>query len=358
MKVCLSAGGTGGHIYPAIAFGEACLKRDWEVIYVGNASNMEGALTKKHGIAFRGISAKSITGNPVQKLYRIGLQVFSIVQSLGILLKEKPDIVIGFGGFVTAPIVIASYLLKIPVLLHEQNAIPGKANLKLQSFAKGVVTCYPTTESLFRIKTRFLGNPRATIASENKKNPYILNQLNLDESKPLVLIVMGSLGSLSVNEILIEFSKLVEHSPDIQYVIVLGRRFYTTMIEKFSTSTHVHVIDYVEQIDLLPYVDVMVARAGATSAAEMLAMGVPSILIPSPFVPNDHQRHNALVLEQSHASMMLEEKDLDAQTLKSKIESLVYHPQIKEQMSINARKLAKPHAIEEMMAWVEDMVKS
>lgn len=357
MKVCLSAGGTGGHIYPAIAFANACKQRGWEVVYVGNVSNMEGALTKKHGIAFRGISAKSITGNPVQKLFRIGLQTLSIVQSLSILLKEKPDIVIGFGGFVTAPVVIASYLLNIPVLLHEQNALPGKANLKLQSFAKGVVTCYPTTESMFKIESRFLGNPRATIAFENKKNPDILTKLKLDESKPIVLVVMGSLGSLSVNQVLIEFSKLVVKSTDIQYVIVLGRRFYDSMFEKFHTSSHVLVVDYVEQIDLLPYVDVMVARAGATSAAEMLALGVPSILIPSPYVPNDHQRYNASVLEQSHASMMLQEKDLKASVLKEMIESLVYNSQLKKQMSQAAKKLAKPSAIEDMIAWVETMVK-
>ncbi|MGN1343345.1 MAG: UDP-N-acetylglucosamine--N-acetylmuramyl-(pentapeptide) pyrophosphoryl-undecaprenol N-acetylglucosamine transferase, partial [Traorella sp.] len=278
----------------------------------------------------------------------------SYFKALKIVKEFKPDIAIGFGGYVSAPVIMAAHTLKVKVMIHEQNSIIGKANKLCMRYADAIVCCYESIldECGFE-KTRLLGNPRASVVKEQPFNQIYFDSLGLDSSKPLLLVVMGSLGSTSVNEAMIQ--ALPELDQNNQILFVSGKGNYEKVSQQLNQK-NIKVVEYVDQLAILEKVDCIICRAGATTAAEITAFGIPSILIPSPYVANNHQFYNAQVLVEKKCAFMIEEKDLCAKTLFEKVSRILKNDQLRKEMKENAKKAGFPNASQDILDWIEELV--
>lgn len=357
MRILIATGGTGGHIYPALALADAARSQyeDCEILFVGNKNRMESKEIPQHGYRFIGLEASGLSGNILNKLKALGQMSTSYVKALKIVKDFKPDIAIGFGGYVSAPVMMAAHTRKVKTMLHEQNSIVGKANKLCMKFADAIVICYEKCfDECDRSKTRLLGNPRASIVKKHPFDQEYYNSLNLDPSKPLLLVVMGSLGSTSVNEAMIQ--ALPEIDSKNQILFVCGRGNYET-VSKAMKRDNIKVVEYVDQLAILEKVDCIICRAGATTAAEITAFGIPSILIPSPYVANNHQFYNASVLVEKKCAFMIEEKDLNANTLFEKVSRILKNERLKNEMKKNARAAGFPNASDDMLDWIEELVR-
>lgn len=355
MKVIIATGGTGGHIYPAIALADKAKTRykDIDILFIGNDDRMEKDIIPAKGYAFKGLHTSGLSGSLVDKL-RALMQMFTAQKAAKkIIAQFQPDIVIGFGGYVSAPVILAAKKLKIKTMIHEQNSVVGKSNLFLANKVDGIVACYEKCfEQLPKEKTRLLGNPRSTMAVETPFDRTYFNSLKLDESKPIVLIVMGSLGSSSVNEMMVEALQGIN---DVTFIYVTGKNDYEKMKNRFQ-QPNIHVMDFVDQLAILKRIDLIVCRAGATTAAEIIALGVPSILIPSPYVAHNHQFYNASVLVDKKCAFMIEEKNLNKDVLYDKINMVIHNRKLMDDMKKNALAVSYPKASDDILDYMEEIV--
>ncbi len=357
MKVCMTAGGSGGHIFPAIALADACSAASMDVFFIGNKDKMEATEIPKAGFTFYMIESKELSRSALSNIRVLFQQISAVFKAYHILKQHQPDLVVGFGGYVTVPVVLAAKLRGICVLLHEQNAIVGKANRFLSRFADGIAVCYPASVKEFNHKdVRLIGNPRATVAFRNHTSDHLISKLGLDEQKKTALIVMGSLGSVSVNEILKKFI-IKASSSSHQYIIATGRKYFAEFVRDIQPVENVKVVDFADQVSLLSQIDLLIVRGGATTAAEMLAKGVASIIVPSPYVPNNHQLHNAMALASQGASVCIEEKDLDEEILFQTAEKILNDDQLRLNMALAAKTLGIPDALDRMVGWVHEFDK-
>lgn len=358
MKVCLIAGGTGGHIYPALALAQALKDQDssHEIFFIGNHERMESVLIPQHGYAFEGLSTKGLQGNIFNKLYALYTLFFNRSKVKSILNKYKPDVVIGFGGYVCVPVIMEAKHLGIKTFLHEQNAIAGKANLFLARYVDAIVASYENNLKEFpKYKTRLLGNPRTYIFKQKNDQVNIKELYQLDSNKKTVLFVMGSLGSESINLIMGSILELLDKS-NVQCIYVTGKQHYSSFIELNDETTNIKIVPYIDQISVMQQVDLMVTRGGATTAAEIMVTGCPSIIIPSPFVPNNHQFFNAKALMENNASILVEEKLLDSQRLNALILELLDDDERLNEMRENAIKLGHPNAANDFIDWIYEVL--
>ena len=321
MKVIITAGGTGGHIYPALSIINKIkeLEPKSEFIYIGTHNRMEKDIVPKYGYKFipleiYGLSKKYMGRN----IKNISLIINAYKKCKKIMKDFKPDIVIGVGGYVTFPVILAAHKLGIKTFIHEQNSIPGKSNKLLGTFTDAIGVSFKDSINYFKDKNKvyFTGNPCSENAINNKK--ISKTNFGVKEKRKCVLIVSGSLGSKTVNDKMISFLKNVsEENYDIIYVT--GNSFYDSF-KDIKVSKNVFVVPYIENLSgLIKDVDVIVSRAGASSLSEILALKVPSIIIPSPYVANNHQYYNAKSLSDNGSVVMIEEKDLNADILKESI---------------------------------------
>ena len=274
-------------------------------------------------------------------------------KALRIIEDFKPDIAIGFGGYVSAPVMLAAHKKHVKTMIHEQNSIVGVSNKMVANYMDAIVICYEKCfEEFGREKTRLLGNPRATNAVQVKFDEAYYRSLGLSMDKPLILVVMGSLGSSSINAIMKDVLPKIDNK--YQILFVSGKNNYEEMKSVFPQD-NIKVVDYVKQLDIIAKVDLIICRAGATTAAEITALGTPSILIPSPYVAHNHQFYNASVLVEKKAAYMIEEKDLNATVLDEKIKLIMDHPAIKEEMHQHALALGKPNASSDILDWCDEM---
>lgn len=357
MRLLIATGGTGGHIYPALALADAAKERysDIEILFVGNDDRMEATEVPAQGYSFVGLHACGLTGNLINKTKAILLMMKAYKKALHIIDEFKPDIAIGFGGYVSAPVMLAAHKRKVKTMIHEQNSIVGVSNKLVSKYMDAIVICYEKCFGEFgREKTKLLGNPRASKAIETKFDENYYKSLGLSLNKPLILIVMGSLGSSSVNEILKDVLPQIDSK--YQILFVTGKKNYEEMKTVFN-QPNIFVVDYVKQLDIIQKVDLMICRAGATTAAEITALGTPSILIPSPYVAANHQFFNANALVEKKAAYLIEEKDLNAQVLSEKITAIMDHPAVKEEMHQCALALGTPNASSDILDWCDELKK-
>jgi len=359
MKVCLIAGGTGGHIYPALALAQALKDQDsnHEIFFIGNHERMESTLIPQHGYAFEGLSTKGIQGTIFQKIYALYTLFFNRSKVKSILNTYKPDVVIGFGGYVCVPVILEAKRLKIKTFLHEQNAIAGKANLFLAKHVDAIVASYENNLTEFpKNKTRLLGNPRTYVFKKDNEVSDFFESHQLSHLKKTVLFVMGSLGSESINHIMGGLLELLDQS-NIQCIYVTGKNHYQSFIESNDETINIKIVPYIDQRSVMQQVDLMVTRGGATTAAEIMVTGCPSIIIPSPFVPNNHQFYNAKALMDKNACVLVEEKTLDSQKLRALILDLLEDEKRLSDMKENAKKLGHPNAATDFIDWIYEEIK-
>ena len=357
MRLLIATGGTGGHIYPAIALANAAKRRykDIEILFVGNDDRMETTVVPAHGYKLKTLHAIGMTGNIFNKIKAVMLMLKAKKEALKIIDEFKPDLAIGFGGYVSTPVMLAAAQRKVKTMIHEQNSVVGMSNKVLMDKMDAIVCCYEKCfEQFDKSKTRLLGNPRASDAVNIKFDEEYYKSLGFSKDKPLIMIVMGSLGSSSINEMMVNL--LPKMDKRYQFLFVTGKGGYEKMKDAFPYD-NIKVIETVKQLEIIEAVDLLICRAGATTLAEITAKGTVSVMIPSPYVAHNHQLYNAKVLYDQKAALMIEEKDLNEERLKDAIEQVMENPVLKETLKQNALKLGKPNACGDILDWCEELIK-
>ncbi len=339
MRVIISAGGTGGHIYPALAILDKIkeMEPNSEFLYIGTHNRMENDIVPKYGIPFETIEIYGFSKKVLKNIRTLKCLVKSYGRCKKLIRDFKPDVVIGVGGYVTAPVIYSAKKLGFKTVIHEQNSLPGKSNQFLSKYSDLICVSFKSTIKHFPgYKTVFTGNPCSEAAlskPEVKKSVF-----GLSGSKKLVLIVMGSLGSSRVNDYLVSTMSLF-NGKDYEVLFVTGANSYES-ISSSKFPSNVFVVPYIEGMTgLMKNVDLIVSRAGASTLSEIIALRIPSILIPSPYVANNHQYKNALDLVGSNASVMIEEKDLCGDILVRRIDEILFDDKKMRDMKKNLKSL-------------------
>lgn len=326
MRVIVTAGGTGGHIYPALAIIDKIkeMEPDSEFIYIGTHNRMEKDIVPEHGIKYEALeiyglsTSLKLMGRNIKNIFLINK---AYKKCLKIMKDFKPDVVVGVGGYVTFPVIKAAHKCGVKTFIHEQNSIPGKANKMLLKYVDLVGVSFKDSLKYFDGHNAVMtGNP----CSENAIKIKRISKENygLDKNKKSILIFNGSLGSSTMNEKLLEYLKDIEKE-EYQVLYITGKNSYKNF-KDLKLPKNVFVEPYVDNLSgLMKDMDLIVARAGASSVAEITALRIPSILIPSPYVANNHQYYNALSVSEAKAGIMIEEKDLTKELLKNKIKEIL-----------------------------------
>ncbi len=356
MRVIISAGGTGGHIYPAISILNKIKEKepDSEILYIGTTDRMESTIVPKMGINYFGVRLQGLKKDlSIFKTFILFLKAIKICKKK--LREFKPDIVIGVGGYITTPVIYAAKSLNIKTVIHEQNSIPGKSNKFLTKKVDKIFVSLPGSFNYFpKEKTILTGNPR----SEEVYNAKVLDkkEIGLSKDKKFVLIVMGSLGSETIN---LQLKNSINdfNTKDYEVMIVTGRDH----IDEFNdvkTNSNVKIVPYLDNMaNILGNVDVIVSRAGASTIAEITSLGIPSILVPSPYVANNHQYYNAKELVDNKASLLLEEKDFNSSNLLKDIDLLLNDRVLYNEMHENAVKLSNHLSCSDIYKEIKEVLK-
>lgn len=324
MRVIISAGGTGGHIYPALAIINKIKEMDpkSEFLYIGTHNRMEKDIVPKYGIPFEKIEMYGLNRKNILKNFKtVSCFVKGYYKCRKLIKNFNPDIVIGVGGYITVPVIYAAKKMGYKTFLHEQNSIPGRANQFLSNYANSIGVSFKSSMKYFpKYKTVFTGNP----CSENAINSKPINKRDygLKTTKQLVVFVMGSLGASKVNEYIISIMPKFDNKK-YEILFITGNKDYEN-IKKNKFPSNVKVMPYMDNLQgLLKVTDLIVTRAGATTLSEIMALQVPSIIIPSPYVPNNHQYKNAMDLVENKAAEIIVESDLEGDILVTKIDELL-----------------------------------
>ena len=357
MRVIVTAGGTGGHIYPALAIIDKIKEKepDSEVLYIGTQNRMEKDVVPALGIKYIGIEMYGLTKN-IKDDIKVVFLINKNIQKCKKIMKEfKPDVVLGIGGYVTYPVIKAAKKLKIKTFIHEQNSIPGKSNKMLGKLADRIGVSFEASASYFdKDKTVFTGNPCSERAL--KMDPIDKSKFGLHKDKKFVLMVQGSMGSSSVNQKMLDFLNSIDEEK-YEVLYITGKSSYETF-SKNKFSKNVIVVPYVENLaGLMKNADVIVSRAGASSISEIIALKKLSILIPSPFVANNHQYFNALDVANNHAAIMIEESTLNTAILKSQIDRILNDKELQINMTMNLGKMQKNDSSTIIYNTIKDLIK-
>ena len=339
MKYIISAGGTGGHIYPALSIIDKIKEEDKqaEILYIGTTDRMEKDIVPNLGIEYYGIKMNGL-GKSIKKICGFVFNTLTGIKKCKKIMKKfKPDVVIGVGGYITVPVVLAAKDLKIKVVLHEQNSIPGKANIRLSKYADTVCISMENSRKYFNHKNIVLtGNPRSEEILKVKKGNKKDYELKI--TKQLVLITMGSLGASTINQKIINMLPELENK-NYEVLLVTGKKDYENVITN-QFPKNIKVVPYIEKMgEVLKYTDLIITRAGATIIAEITALGLPAILIPSPYVANNHQVINAKDLEEKGAAYIEYEDKFDSKELINKIDEIINDSKVYHKMSDASKKI-------------------
>ncbi|XID95323.1 undecaprenyldiphospho-muramoylpentapeptide beta-N-acetylglucosaminyltransferase [Paenibacillaceae bacterium WGS1546] len=352
MRVVLTGGGTGGHIYPALAIGREIETRQpgTELLYIGTSRGLEGRVVPEQGIRFENITITGFRRSLSLENARTVLRFLQGVRRSKRLLKAfKPDVVVGTGGYVCGPVVYAASRLGIPTLIHEQNVLPGLTNKFLSRYVDGVAVSFAESAALFGKCPDVVhaGNPCASRVLQADANRGF-SSLGLKPGTPFVLIVGGSGGARALNEAVFGMIPLLSRLPDVHVVFVTGERFYAeaeASIAQLSRErlARVQAHPYIHGMpDVLAAASLYVGRAGASLLAEVASLGKPSILIPSPNVTNNHQEANARSLSDAGAADMILERELTGESLFARIGGIMGDASRRERMAKASRALGMP----------------
>lgn len=360
----VTGGGTGGHIYPALAFVKRVkeLAPETEFMYVGTENGLESQIVPKYHVPFETIRIQGFRRSlSLQNVKTVYLFLNSIRKAKKLIKEFQPDVVIGTGGYVSGSVVYAAQQLKIPTIIHEQNSVPGVTNKFLSKYATKIAICFPDAKSYFPEKKVVLtGNPRAQEVAGIKKSS-ILTDYGLNTEKSTVVIFGGSRGALKINQAFIEALPDFENK-EYQVLYASGQRYYEELQEKVNLYgnklTNVSIQPYIDKMaEVMGNVDLLVARAGATSIAEFTALGLPAILIPSPYVTNDHQTKNAKSLVKIGAVEMIADQELTGESLIGMIDKIMFDQNKRAEMSSASKKEGIPDASDRLYDVVKEITK-
>ena len=355
MRVLLSGGGTGGHIYPAVTIARALAAREHaEILFVGTKQGLENDIIPKEGFAFRTIDVRGLERRlSLAALVTVGKAAVSVWQSLALIRSFRPDVVIGTGGYVCGPVLLAASLCRVPTVIQEQNVIPGLTNRLLARFVDGVVVGYAEAAHYFSHpgKVVVTGNPiRSDVMTTSREEG--MRRLGLDPAKTTILVSGGSRGARSINEAMVAVHQHFAGRPGIQILHITGQSEYNSLVDKLQLLR----IDLsgVGNSIIQPYLydmpaalaaaDLAVFRAGAVGLAELTARGIPAVLVPYPYAAENHQEYNARVLEKSGAAVVITDAKLSGPELARMIETLIEDKAALSRMAGASLALGRPQA--------------
>ena len=357
MRVVVSAGGTGGHIYPAIAIINKIKEEEpkSEILYIGTSDRMEKDLIPALGIKYEEINVSGLKRKLTLENFKVLYQFFKARKNCKKIIKNfNPDVVIGAGGYVTGPVIWAAKKLGKRTFIHEQNSVIGLSNKYLTKYADKIGVSFPSTVELFpKDKVILTGNPCSEKALKMKKANK--EDFGLTKNKKLVLIVMGSLGSQTVNDKIFSFLNAFKDK-SYEVMFVTGNSYYEK-VKKLKVPENVKVVPFIYELpSLMKSTDLMITRAGASTISEILVLGVPSIFIPSPYVTNNHQYKNAMDLVNEEAALILEEKDLNEQNLISLIDNTLKDKEKYTKIKNNLKGLGINNSAERIYETLKGMI--
>ena len=340
MRVIISAGGTGGHIYPALAIINKIKTEEpnSEFLYIGTTNRMEKDLIPSLGYRYEALEVTGFKRKLTLDNFKTITNFLGAIKKAKSIIKDfNPDVVIGCGGYVTAPVIYAAKKLGKKTFIHEQNSVVGLANKFLSRYTDKIGVSFESTIKDFpKGKALFTGNPCSEKALSIKKVKK--ETLEIDKDKKLVLIVMGSLGSRTVNDKIFSFIDKFKNK-DYSVIFVTGASYYEKVKDK-KVPSNVKVMPFIyEMPGVMKSTDLIVTRAGASTMSEITALEIPAIFIPSPYVANNHQYKNAMDLVNNKAGIILEEKDLEGDKLIKLIDNTINDKEKIEKIKKNLRKL-------------------
>ncbi len=342
-RAVLTTGGTGGHIFPALSVAEELRRRapDAEILFIGGAYGPEGGLAEKAGLRFAALKVRGVLGRGLKAVAAAALLACGVVQARGLLADFRPQVVAGFGGYAGFCPVLAARTLGIPAVVHEQNSVPGAANRLLARFASRVCVTYPDETGAFpAAKLARTGNPvrAAILGLRDRARPERRDQgLRL-------LVVGGSQGARALN------SAVATAWPRLRGLGVelwhqTGALDLSRMQEAYAATGGARVAPFIEDMaEAYAWADLVTARAGATTLAELTVAGLPSLLVPFPFATHDHQTVNARYLAARGGAVLLPEPELTPERLEREIGELVRSPDRLAAMAAAARGEGRPDA--------------
>lgn len=355
MKVILSGGGTGGHIYPALTIADQIkkLRPEADIIFVGTKQGLEKDIIPRYGYPLRFIEVAGFRRSLSLDTLRSGIKLFTgLYDAYKIISTEKPDLVIGTGGYVCGPVVFMAALRKIPCCIQEQNAMPGVTNKILSRYVRKVFLGYKEAARYFsgNGELEFTGNPiRTEILEHTKENA--LAELGLDPSKKTVLVSGGSRGAQSINRAMLEAELALSGRSEVQVLHATGEANYAGYMaeveKRGGVADNIIIKPYLHNMPVaLAAADLAVFRAGAIGLAELMAKGIPSLLVPYPYATANHQEFNARAVEAAGAARMVLDKELTGDKVLEAIEHLLLHSEELDSMREAAKGLGRPQAAE------------
>lgn len=362
-RIIISGGGTGGHIFPAIAIANEIKRRNpnAKILFIGALGKMEMEKVPEAGYEIIGLPIAGLQRKLALSNFALPFKLIkSFFKAIKIVRSFKPQVVVGVGGYASAAAMYAGSFCKVPVLIQEQNFFPGKTNKSMASKASTFCTAYEGLENFFpKERIQLTGNPvRSEVVAIANKREEALSFFKLNPSKKTVLVVGGSLGARTLNESVAESISKIESS-DIQVVWQCGKASFQKMQELVSNlnPTQVHLHEFIKRMDLAyAAADLVISRAGAIAISELCLIGKPTVLVPSPFVAEDHQTKNAMALVSKQAAILV--KDSEAkQVLFGTVFSLINDTELQEKLSQNIRQLGRLNATQDIVNEIEKLVK-
>jgi len=361
MRLVITGGGTGGHLFPGISLGQTMMTAypGSEVLFIGTERKVDKAALADLGFTIMTIKSQGIKGkSPAAKIKAMLQQPAALFEAAGIIRKFKPDLVFGVGGYVTGPVILAARLLGITTCIHEQNSIPGLANKLLGHIVGRIFVSIPGSEKYFSVsKTILSGNPvRSTIVQA-------ANQVRQKEYQaPLTLLVLGgSQGAQSLNRLMLEATEecLVKLTPAPNIIHQTGEHDEAHVREKYAElGVNARVQPFFRNMtEIYSLADLVISRAGATTLAELTVFHKPVIFVPFPFAADNHQEMNGRYLVEAGGGLMFKQSELDGEKLGMEIKRLLTDTKLLKEMSANSGKVAKPEASETIISACMELLK-
>lgn len=365
LRFILTGGGTGGHIYPAIAIADRIKKeyKDAEILFVGTEKGLESEIVPSCGYNIETITVSGFNRKKVLKnINTIKKVVKGLKEANEIINSFKPDMVIGTGGYVCGPVVFAAALKGIKTVIHEQNAFPGVTNKILSKFVDKIFISFEESKKYFKSKSKIIlsGNPlREQFTTQDTK--IARKQLGLNESDFCVICFGGSRGAEKINEYMVKAIEVLNGIEDIKLFFVTGKVHYDLIMNEIEKSNiklseNIVIMDYIHNMaEYMSACDLVISRAGAITIAEINASGKTSILIPSPHVTGNHQYYNAKVVADRGGAYLIEEKDLNEEKIISIIFKLKNSRRILDEMGMCSKKMSHTDAVEVIFTQLKEL---
>jgi len=359
-KVIISGGGTGGHIFPAIAIANTLKNKikEVDILFVGAKGKMEMKKVPEAGYPIEGLWISGLQRRWTFKNFLVPFKMInSLLKANRIINQFKPDVVVGVGGYASWAVVKVASIKKIPTLIQEQNSFPGKSNINLSKKVNKICVAFEGMDKYFpSSKIVVTGNPvrKNVIYIENKREEA-LRFFGLNSDKKIILAVGGSLGARTINQSVNKYLQLIIHEQS-QLIWQTGKAYYQTAIDEVSKfpNSKLNVFEFINAMDYAyAAADIIISRAGAISVSELCMIGKPVILVPSPNVAEDHQTKNAQSLVMANAAILVKDSDC-LNVLGRMIEELLRNPEKCRTLSANIKKLALPNAADSI---VEEIIK-